>query len=435
MAPKKAQRPIVDLPLSVTDADTRAEHLYRQGWVTLPLLTPTEIQEQRALFFYYLSIAPEHVPDLPRTHKFAKTGFATLGTSSSFHAWFARELRRRAFTEARSTFAALALRFGGPRAQQEYNVDTYVDRLMVRQGKHGDQSAQASMAESWHRDESVDDSGQPMPDTDKVFGGWINLNFIDEFLSGAPGTHFTDRNRGTGFGALSAQDIAAQDLERKAVRARVPPGHLLIFFENMAHEVISKAPAANTTQMRLFTGFRMTLDRDPVYEDLLRRLMRMDWIRLKSGQRPPIWARLNWTNNTQDLQQWTLDTLVPALHYVGRQMMTGTRQGQRFTVPVQAPEITMFKDVPEAPALLDDNGQAQDWVMANPHLDLHEFEAMFPPYTRKELQLYIPRPVLAPLDPGDANDAPYDSDDSANWEVPYDEEYALAKLTKLLSLS
>lgn len=355
--------------------------------MTVPLFSDLEIENYRDRILLYLKDeAPEFQDNLPDSHWFSLTGFGALGIPSSFHNETVREIRLFAYNKLLPYMQLYAQQVGG-----EY-FDQYIDRLMIRQGRFPGQRPQTASAESWHRDESVDEFGNPMPDSDTIFGGWINLNSFSEFFLGAPGTHFKTRNRGTGFGVISDTG-KKQALERKLQKIEIKPGELFVFYENMAHKVVSASPPANTTQMRLFTGFRLTNDPRPVYGDLEDRLRRMDVIPLKSGQIPPLYAKLSWTNHAESMEIWTKETLIPELTE-RRTMGPATKMaGREFVIPkgghISQPLPSMRTgQMPYEP---------REWIgVKYSGLLITTFSFGFPQYTERELEMYRPRRLDAP---------------------------------------
>ena len=225
-----------------------------RGWAVVKLLDDTERTREREALFETIKKSPEFIPGLPDGHKFAKTGFATLGAASSFHNMTVRVLRSRADTHLKPMLLALAKKRG-----QTY-VEMIVDRIMIRQ------PGQAPTRETWHRDESAD----ALP-RDVMLGGWINLNNFDEFLSAVPSTHLPV-NLLRGFGAVKEPELSR--VKPNATKIKVPPGHILVFFENMIHEVL--ANPARAMQVRLFTGWRLTTTATQYFKDIDSRLSTLD---------------------------------------------------------------------------------------------------------------------------------------------------------------
>ena len=135
---------------------------------------------------------------------------------------------------------------------------------------------------SWHRDES------PFPPAaDEIFGGWVNLGENDNYFTYAKGTHTEPRGTG-GFAKIT--NPAPYDAKR--VRVTVPPGHMVIFYEHVAHEVTSVP--VQKVDLRLFIGWRLTHATTPLIADINKRLDEQGIVRIKSGQECPMHAALHW---------------------------------------------------------------------------------------------------------------------------------------------
>jgi hypothetical protein len=75
----------------------------------------------------------------------------------------------------------------------------------------------------------------------------------------------------------------------------IPPGHILVFYENILHEVLSKKTKKALT--RVFLAWRLTTDRNHLYFENIDMLLKNQSImQLKSLQQPPMYAKLHWTN-------------------------------------------------------------------------------------------------------------------------------------------
>lgn len=135
---------------------------------------------------------------------------------------------------------------------------------------------------SWHRDES------PFPPAaDEIFGGWVNLGENENYFTYAKGTHTEPRGTG-GFAKIT--NPAPYDAKR--VRVTVPPGHMVIFYEHVAHEVTSVP--VQKVDLRLFIGWRLTHATTPLIADINKRLDEQGIVRIKSGQECPMHAALHW---------------------------------------------------------------------------------------------------------------------------------------------
>jgi hypothetical protein len=282
-----------------------ATRLRVRGYV---VLEDTPFQDQGAQYRHAFDRALQEAPEFqPGTTKFVMGGFGALGHPSSFHNSFVRHARRAVHDLVRPTFQSLA---------PGRNLEQLVDRMLFRP------AGETPARERWHRDEAKG----TLPN-DLTFGGWINFDAESQFFSCVPGTHVAPRGQG-GFARLSKDDMAALTARREKVE--VPPGGVLLFFEHLVHEVeASKKPY---DMRRLFVGFRITDSILPFLPDLHLRLADFAVLPLKSGQTPPMFAALHWTNHTHKLQEWAQSALKPELLET-KTMRSGAKQGKVYRIP------------------------------------------------------------------------------------------------------
>lgn len=198
---------------------------------------------------------------------FVMGGFSALGNPSSFHLQSVRLLRLWIQNVAFDIFKD---------AMPEYKLEQIVDRLLYRP-----RSKKVSR-ESWHRDET--------PVSDPIFGGWVNLDFKDQYFSGCPGTHLDMSSQG-GFNKIPKDQFQKYEKLKKSIC--IPPGHLFIFYEHMVHEV---KPSKNEI-LRLFMGWRLTKSNKSIHGDKLKYyLQNQAAIPVKSGQKAAMYASLHWTS-------------------------------------------------------------------------------------------------------------------------------------------
>jgi hypothetical protein len=197
-------------------------------------------------------------------------GFSAFGNPSSFHNETVRKIRSQAHPIVRGMF-------------REYDssrlFEQIIDRLMVRP------SDRKPTKEMWHRDVCPD-----MPEGDTIFGGWVNLDSTDQTFSCCPGTH--DDRIGKGFAKISKDQ--RDYYKARSVKVRIPPGHAIIFNEDLVHEVHSEK--RSKTSYRLFLGWRLTNSPDPLLPGTMERLDNQAVMQLKSHQMPRIYAKLHWVN-------------------------------------------------------------------------------------------------------------------------------------------
>lgn len=254
------------------------KQLKEDGYVVIPAPAfdaRKKREEARSIAIYVLSNMPEFKDTKAIDEPFVLGGFAALGNASAFHNNFVRLMRQYAMVEVLPLFRHMAA--GDPTVR----LEQIIDRMLYR--AKGDQAT----AESWHRDEST--TATP---TDTIFGGWWNLDDTDQSFSCVPGTHKGVMGN-SGFATIKDKE-AKKALKAKAVTVRIPPGHILVFYERIVHEVVSQK--AKATMYRLFLGWRLTHETTPLIPDLEERLRKKAVMPLKSGQTPPMYALLHWTN-------------------------------------------------------------------------------------------------------------------------------------------
>jgi hypothetical protein len=215
--------------------------------------------------------------------RFVQGGFAALGNPSSFHHTFVRKIRKKAYdVMVREVFTDFLAADPGLKLEQ------VIDRLMFRR------ASQKPSRESWHRDESSD----ALPN-DEIFGGWINLDEYEHYFSGCPGTH-TEVKSNRGFARI--KDPKPYIAKKQLIR--IPPGHVFIFNERMVHEVV-RVSGTKDDQHRLFLGWRLTYADQPLFRDVVDRMLVMAPMQIKSGQEANIYPQLYWTNWRDRLVDWS----------------------------------------------------------------------------------------------------------------------------------
>lgn len=167
-------------------------------------------------------------------------GFSALGNPGSFHNPFVRKLREWCMWSVVPILSPLA---------KGRKLEQAIDRMMYRT------PGKKVASESWHRDEAP-----KAEETDDVFGGWINLDEKSHYFSCIPGSHI-GVSQHSGFGKVAKEDV---DVSKKT-KIEIPPGHIIVFFERILHEVsTSKVPKDGIT--RLFLGWRLTHSSTSLYD-------------------------------------------------------------------------------------------------------------------------------------------------------------------------
>jgi len=200
----------------------------------------------------------------PKDDIYVLGGFSALGNPGSFHNPFVRKLRQWVMWSVVPVLKRLA---NGRKLEQ------VMDRMMFRT------NGKVIAGETWHRDEAP-----KADDTDDVFGGWINLDATSNFFSCIPGTH-KGVSKHSGFGKEKITD--GYSINKK--RVEVPPGHIIVFYERILHEV-NKTKAPNEGITRLFLGWRLTHDGSSILENLEDICKSQGVPRLKSYQIPAMYS-------------------------------------------------------------------------------------------------------------------------------------------------
>jgi hypothetical protein len=201
-------------------------------------------------------------------------GFAALGNPASFHNPFVRRLREMCMAE-------ILIRGVIPKPSDDHKIEHIIDRMMLRRNGLG------PSAESWHRDEAVGTLSD-----DVVYGGWINLDDKEQYFSCVPKTHRNTKNDHGGFAKISKDDI--QKYKHDKSKITVPPGSILIFNEDIIHEVLPTASKIDS--YRLFLSWRVTTSDKPLILNLDSIIETQGVVPLKSGQIPAMYSKLHWTN-------------------------------------------------------------------------------------------------------------------------------------------
>ena len=280
--------------------------LVLSGFVVIPTKLGCDLQKFKQVqdaFDQHFRDSPELRNARPEDPNWKNVlgGFAALGNPSSFHHPFVRAMRE--MCEA-AVLDNDALPLYGRKLEQCF------DRMMRRI------PGEATDVESWHRDEALN----TLPGDD-IFGGWINLDNDAQYFSCAPGTHRDEgaRDRNAGFAKITSleQKDHYQGIANGGGFVTIPPGHILIFYERLVHEVF-KATATDIMR-RLFLGWRATIASEPLFGQI----QTDAWIqsqappKIKSGQKPAVYptAYYNFPRNFETLTKFSESVFVPECLY------------------------------------------------------------------------------------------------------------------------
>ena len=299
-----------------------ASHLFEYGVACIPIAQlASKANRAQALSELddEISIMPEFIPEhceagasfmdggRVNKRKLVMGGFAALGTASSFHNKFVRDMRLLVHKYALELFRALVRL---PEFITKYpHADTYkleqiIDRLMVR--PIGDTPS----AEAWHRDSSPQAAL-----LDLIFGGWVNFSQHVQHFSCQLKSHHSAEGSSVskvGFSPIHDKALLAELAASKSLIA-VNPGEWLVFFDGIVHEI--NARKQKEVSARQFLGWRLTQEDAPLMgaEALEEVLSTGAIVPMKSGQMPPMYAKLHIVNWVRPLETWSVEAIRPDL--------------------------------------------------------------------------------------------------------------------------
>jgi hypothetical protein len=278
----------------------------KQGYIVCPLgVKPGQNQHLHDNVLKALLTGPEFKSELPpysyltrtgnkKTKEFQPVGggFGGMGNPSSFHNSTVRRLRVVLFKKALPAITSLLYHLY-PDTASEWNLSQLLDRALYRL------KGEKPTKESWHHDDSP--SSDP---SDIILGGWINCDVKEtQYFSCIPGTHSLKEGKtSTGFIPFNKKK-KAEVAKMKNVKVAIPPGHFILFFQSIYHEV---APTKGSYNMlRLFVGFRLTKQLDPLCPAIMQIIDDQGVPPLKSDQQPPMYPKLWWVNFIPRLVAWS----------------------------------------------------------------------------------------------------------------------------------
>lgn len=272
------------------------------GATTIPLLNKEQLKKYQNEFMETLRDFPEYARNSDNDKNgnpisYVLGGFAAFGNPGSFHNPMSRKLRMLGFKAVKRFVEENITKVYPEGIQRPTILQALSDRMMYRM------KGQAPTAEAWHRDVMNTDRIKPI---DEIYGGWINLDSVDQYFSFIPGSHLSETQYylKEGFATLEKECERKYGLKNypytkesyKAIlkitnnlkyRLTVPPGHIVIFPQYIMHEVVANPSTYN--MMRQFTGWRLTTDNKPIYP--LEMFEDQAVIPLPGGMIPPMYAK------------------------------------------------------------------------------------------------------------------------------------------------
>lgn len=254
-------------------------------------------------------------------------GFAAFGNPASFHNPTVRRLRMESYEKIAPVLDML-------KPTEEYKKEAIIDRLMVRP------KGASPSAESWHRDES-----ECALHDDIVLGGWWNFDDASSYLSCVQSSH-KGMHGNKGFTRVSKEQ--AEKFSAENIHVEVPPGCVLLFNEQLAHEVLAKKLPYKS--YRLFLGWRVTKSVTPLDIDLVQKLEQQAAMKIKSGQESPMWAKLHWTNWVEKLSKFSEQFLPQCTQKMT--VKSGKNQGKTYDIVHRHMSSLQSYNLPKYPKYL-----------------------------------------------------------------------------------
>lgn len=260
-----------------------ATDLFTNGIITFELFNPKEIADISSEFDRQLSENPL-ILDTPtaRAAYFSKPAmdtFGALGDPWSFH----MPVRKRIDVALHRWVDA--------------NLKNYCfrDRFFLHRDRAMVRVPNTTISgESWHTDNPPAVTGVfyknendelliDSHENDITLGGWVSLSGRNAFCC-CPGTHELRRKKDlNGFVPFSKEENTK--FTRDSIIMTVPPGHAILFYQNIVHCINPGRISVRTT--RTFLGISFTnAEHTGFYRDLDRRLRAFSSMQLPSGQEP-----------------------------------------------------------------------------------------------------------------------------------------------------
>jgi len=285
------------------DYNKYSDELFINGVCVIPVLTKQELKCYYNQFYQELKNFPEYLPDtsIKLGKVYVLGGFGALGNPSSFHNTTIRTLRIRLMFSIIPLLSKFIDKYLSL-SENPLKIEQLIDRMSIRR------VGTSLSKESWHRDISKDTEK-----SDIIFGGWINLDKSNEQkFSCVKKTHkineFDIKDK-KGFATIPKEEHKKYNESKSTIK--IPPGHQIIFFQNIIHEVLSIKQTVES--IRLYSGWRLTTFDKPLIKDLKERLLDQSIILLPSSQKPPMYSANHLSFHRDATIKWSKETFLPQL--------------------------------------------------------------------------------------------------------------------------
>tara|TARA_B110000977_G_C11087276_1_gene495167 strand:- start:4098 stop:5021 length:924 start_codon:yes stop_codon:yes gene_type:complete len=231
-----------------------------QGYHIISCINPEKLPKIREQIIKGFKEFPEYKP---LATDYVLGGFAALGNPGSFHHPYIRKMRNLGFQTAINSI---------PQTHKYRHM--LFDRVLYRK------KGQKAVAESWHRDITPNKDPE-----DTIYQCWINMDCENQYLSAVPGSHTLETGSQTGFAKIEKSDHKI--MKEKSKKIAIPPGHIIIFNQNLIHEILAKP--AKKDMLRIYFGIRYTNTENPLFDNN-EIIAKQGVPKLPSGQMPPIYS-------------------------------------------------------------------------------------------------------------------------------------------------
>lgn len=281
---------------------TYADELATHGVCVIPFYTTETIDDMRQEFFDTCGRFPEYIqPDegvhttliyekgrgtkrsrsesnkeqgggaMDKRCNFYQLGsFGGLSNIASFHNPFVRRLRKEITNQM---MPILSNAFSN--SSTVLYCQTLFDRMVCRP------PGTTISAESAHRDCG------PIKNDEWVLQSWINMDHSDQIFSFVPGSH-KDPSETSGQKGFVGGD--EERMKQEGVRRRIPPKHMVVFYQNILHEV-NRVRVKTEHMMRFHVGFFISPRSNGLFTpDHEYAMEKQGLVYLPSGQIPPMYS-------------------------------------------------------------------------------------------------------------------------------------------------
>lgn len=304
----------------VDDVEELALQLLEDGYCMVPLLAAEELAWYNSAMQRMFDEFPECTPGNKLREPLIHGMSGCLGNPGAFHHPLLRRLRKLAMEAQMVVMGSFCEKYKvmqvvGKRPYFELLADRVCVRIVgvtnvnrMRTGK------------PVHRDSTLNAKKVLSGLDSLIFGGWLNLNLCDQEFGAVRGTQLYD---GVWPDAYEIADPSAE-LERLVVYP-VPPGHLLIFHQNIIHTVMKWTQPE--PMLRMFVGCRLSGNNKPLFSSrsggslAVEKCMLQAPMRIKSGLYTPMYSYLKLFHDAAKLSAWSVrifkDPVLKQFHHKG----------------------------------------------------------------------------------------------------------------------